>query len=61
MTSIKTMLLQLEGLLGTKDLNDWEYNFVDSMMEKSQRGGVTATLSSKQVEVIGKIWSKHFA
>jgi hypothetical protein len=55
------MLLQLEGLLGTEGLNDWETGFVVSVLEKSQHGKVTTILSSKQVEVIDKIWSKHFA
>jgi hypothetical protein len=55
------MLLQLESLLGTEDLTDWEINFVTSVLEKSQQGKVTMPLSSKQVEVIDKIWSKYFA
>lgn len=60
--SIGTMIEQLDGLRDTRDLNDWEQSFVTSVLQrylvakKDTRG-----LSDRQVEVIEKIWGKHFA
>jgi hypothetical protein len=56
------MVKQVEGLLGTKDLTEWEESFVDSIVERlrdNPKG--TLALSSKQVEVIERIYGKHFA
>lgn len=61
MTSINSMIEQLDGLLDTTDLNDWENLFVEDIVEKTQKGKVPGTLSDKQVRTIERIWSKHFA
>lgn len=62
MPSVGIMLEQVDGLTDTKDLNDLENEFVTSVYEKYvARGKKTNLLTAKQVEVIEKIWKKHFA
>lgn len=62
MTSTQTMLKQLDGLLGTDDLNDWESEFVRNVCARVEAAdGHTFILSEKQLSVIERIWSKHFA
>lgn len=58
--SVLVMAAQICGLLGTKDLSDWETTFCTSIkaaLETEQ----TTELSDKQVEKIEQIWKKHFA
>jgi hypothetical protein len=53
-------LIQLQGLIDTKDITPWENDFlksVNSQLESEE----TMILSSKQVEVLDNIWKKHFA
>ena len=60
MKSIGAMLQAVSGLLGTKDVSEWEAGFIRNCMETSQNGKLTAHLSDKQVEIIDTIHSKHF-
>lgn len=61
MKSIQAQIDRISGLLGTGDLTEWEEGFVQSIHELSQRPNFSTTqLSSKQVEVIARIFSKHF-
>lgn len=61
MKSIQAQIDRISGLLGTGDLTEWEEGFVQSIWEKSQRPNFSTTqLSSKQVEVVARIFSKHF-
>jgi len=57
MKSVRAMIDQLEGLLGTEDVNEWESGFIASMVERRD----SLTLSAKQVEMIDKLYGKHFA
>lgn len=60
--SIGTKIEQLDGLRDTKDLSEWENGFVTSILERYLVAGRdTRMLSSKQVDVIERIWAKHFA
>ena len=60
--SIGTMLEQLDGLRDTNDLTQWEQEFVTSVLERYLKAKKDSTvLSPKQVEVISKIWHKHYA
>lgn len=61
MPSVGSKLKQLEGLLGTKDLSEWEQRFVQNCLERSDQGRHTPELSGKQVEKIDDIWERHFA
>lgn len=61
MVSITTMVKQVGGLMGTKDLTDWENLFVSNILEKTAQGDNTTSLTEKQIGVIERIYSKHFA
>jgi len=61
MPSVGTMLKQLEGMLGTADLSDWEQKFVANCLEQSDQGQHTPKLTGKQVEKIAQVWEKNFA
>lgn len=57
MKSLKQMLVLCLGLVGTKDINDWENGFLKGLPDIQD----TSTLSSKQVDVIERIYKKHFS
>lgn len=59
--SIGAMVEQVSGMLGTRDLNDWEAGFVESIVERIGDVKDTSRLSSRQVEIVERIWRKHFA
>lgn len=60
--SVATMIEQLDGLRDTSDLNQWEQDFVTNILERYLRAKKdTRSLTGKQVEVIERIWRKHFA
>jgi hypothetical protein len=59
--SIGVMLKQVAGLLDTRDLNEWEARFVSDTAERTQGGANTTRLTPRQVDVIERIWRKHFA
>lgn len=59
--SVGTMVKQISGLLDTSDLIDWENRFVGDIAQGTQDGQRTETLTEKQIEVIERIWKKHFA
>jgi hypothetical protein len=62
LVSLGTKIEQLDGLRDTNDLTQWEQGFVTSILERYLLAGRdTRALSSKQVDVIDRIWSKHFS
>lgn len=61
MVSVGVMVKQLSGLLDTEDLSDWENEFVGNVVDRTQEGEVTGTLSERQVTTVERIWRKHFA
>lgn len=61
MPSIGSMLKQVEGLLDTKDLSEWEQEFVSSVSSRvAAAKGSTTVLSEKQVSIVERIYKKHF-
>jgi len=58
--SIGAMIKKISGLSGTKDVTEWESQFIDSIVEKSANGANTTGLSTKQVEIVESIHAKHF-
>jgi len=60
MTSTTTMIRRLEGMLGTKDLSDWEQGFVETLVARLEAGQVTQ-LTERQVEILERLHGKHFA
>lgn len=62
MTSIDNMIQRLSGLLGTDDLTEWEQEFLSSVIAKVKAwNGDTTRLSERQVDVIDRLFGKHFA
>lgn len=60
--SIGTMIEQLDGLRDTRDLSEWEQGFVTNILERYLTAGKdTHWMSSKQVDIVERIWRKHFA
>jgi len=60
MTSISTQIKKLHALLGTRDLSDWESQFVQSVWDQTGEGADTTFLSAKQAEKIGDLHGRHF-
>lgn len=60
---LATMLEQINGLRGTKDITHWEDGFIKSAYGWFQSTGKkdTTSLSPKQAETVEQIWKKHFA
>ena len=61
MASLNTQVRQVSGLLDTKDLSDWEQDFVASVARQTNDGNNTSSLTEKQIECLERIHSKHFA
>jgi hypothetical protein len=60
--SLGTKIEQLDGLRDTKDLSEWENGFVTSILERYLTAGRdTRMFTGKQVDVIERVWGKHFA
>ena len=57
LVSTATMIKRLEGLLGTKDITQWEQGFIESIVAKDD----PTSLTGKQVDAMARIYSKHFA
>jgi hypothetical protein len=62
LVSLGTKIEQIDGLRDTKDLSEWENGFVTSILERYLVAGRdTRMLTGKQVDVIERIWGKHFS
>lgn len=62
LVSLGTKIEQLDGLRDTSDLTQWEQGFVTNVLERYLLAGRdTRMLSSRQVDAIEQIWSKHFS
>lgn len=61
MTAINTMVKRISGLAGTRDVNEWEDDFIQSIVEQTDDGDDTSSLTEKQINVIERIFRKHFA
>ena len=62
MISMGTMIEQIDGLRDTDSLTEWEQDFVTSVVEKFLLAKKsTQGFTGKQVEIVERIWRKHFA
>lgn len=52
---------RIHGLCETKDVSDWENKFIKSCWNFSKEGAVTSFLTSKQIEIVERIFNKHFS
>lgn len=62
MRSTQQKIMQLEGLLGTRDISEWEEGFITNIVRLRSTHGdsVTTVLSEKQLGTIEDIFKKHF-
>lgn len=61
MPTINTMVKRIAGLQNTSDVNDWEDGFIASVVEQTNDGENTTSLSDRQVECVERIFNKHFS
>lgn len=61
MKSLGQKIAQLEGLIDTTDVSEWENGFLRSIVARTSSGKNTGTLTEKQVETAERIYGKHFA
>ena len=61
MVSLGTKVRQIHGLAGTRDVNEWENEFINHVWVWTKQGAQTSGLTEKQIGVIERIWGKHFA
>lgn len=61
MASLNAMVKKVSGLADTKDVSDWENQFVKSLVEKTREGADTTSLTEKQIDVLQRLHDKHFA
>jgi hypothetical protein len=57
-TSLQKKASLCRGLVGTKDVNDWENKFLDSVCDRVRD---KQSLTEKQEEALDRIYQKHFA
>lgn len=60
MKSIGAMIQQLDGLVDTRDLTEWENEFVTNIVEGTINGKLTRKLTEKQIDVVQRIYRRHF-
>lgn len=61
MTTLNTMVKRVAGLAGTNDVSDWEDQFIRSVVEKTQEGRDTTSLTDRQIDVLERLHEKHFS
>lgn len=61
MKSLSQMIKQIDGLADTKDVNDWENQFIKDVVQRTAGGNLTTMLTPKQITVIERLHGKHFA
>lgn len=61
MKTTRQKIEQCEGLLGTKDVSEWEGQFLSGLVERLANAPNGLTLSDKQLDVLDRIHGKHFA
>lgn len=60
MPSINNMVKRITGL-AQGDVTTWEYYFIDSIDDETESGTDCTSLTAKQVEIVERIFNKHFA
>lgn len=60
MASINIMVRSVAGLQDTKDVTPWENQFIKSVLEKTANGDNTTSLTEKQIDVLERLYEKHF-
>lgn len=60
LVSTTTMIQRLQGLLGTRDLTEWEQEFVRKLAAEAEAGRATQ-LTGAQVDMLDRLHGRHFA
>ena len=60
MISVAKMLERVSALIDTKDITEWENQFLKSVWGRSKEGKETQRLTGPQIESIEKIFTKHY-
>lgn len=61
MKSVNQKIKSLAGLVGTKDVTQWEDGFIESIVQQTNDGEYTTSLTPRQIETLDKLHAKHFA
>lgn len=61
MTTINTMVKRCMGLIDTTDVSDWESDFLQTIAERTRDGDDTSRLTERQIDVLDRIFRKHFS
>lgn len=61
MASLNNMVKRCAGLIGTKDVSDYEDEFLKSIVKRTDEGDNTTSLTEKQIDVLERIYEKNFA
>ena len=61
MASLNVMVKKVAGLADTRDLTPWENRFVKNIVAQTDNGDNTSSLSENQVDVLERIYDRHFA
>lgn len=61
MASLNTMVLKVAGLADTKDVTEFENRFIKSVLEQTQQGRNTTSLTEKQIDMLERLHGQHFA
>lgn len=61
MKSVNQKIKSLAGLIGTKDVTQWEDGFIESIVQQTNDGEYTTSLTPRQIETLDKLHAKHFA
>jgi hypothetical protein len=59
--SLGNKIKQLGALVGTKDVSEWENDFISSVVGWSDNGQNTRSITEKQINVIDRLYERHFA
>ncbi|MGC4059392.1 MAG: hypothetical protein QM749_00435 [Aquabacterium sp.] len=61
MTAINTMVKRVAGLTDTRDVSDWENEFIKNIVARTNNGDNTSMLTERQIERLEEIFDKHFS
>lgn len=60
MASINNMVKRVTGL-APDDVTPWEYDFIDSIDDRTASGADCTSLTARQIEIVECLFNKHFA
>jgi hypothetical protein len=60
MASLNAMVKKVAGLANTRDVNDWENQFINRVVELTKNGTNTSMLTEAQVDKLEQLHDKHF-